>query len=63
MPNFQHTKPRYPVKEAFDMLGLSNATGYRRVREGLLRIVKDGARSFITAAELERYLAACEGQP
>jgi hypothetical protein len=62
MANFQHTKLRYPVREAFGILGLSNATGYRRAKEGLLRIVKDGARSFIMASELERYLSACEAE-
>lgn len=52
-----HAKPRYRVKEAFDLLGLAHSVGYLRIAAGELRATKDGRRSFITAEELDRYVA------
>ncbi len=54
---FQHKKPQYRIPEALDLLGYSKPTLYRRAEAGLIQIVKDGARSYITAQELDRYLA------
>lgn len=52
-----HTKPRYALSEAFQLLGIARSVGYVRIREGALHIQKDGRRSFVTAAELDRYVA------
>jgi excisionase family DNA binding protein len=51
-----HRKPRYPLEEAFALLGTPRSTGYVAVKEGHLRIQKDGRRSFVTAEELDRYV-------
>jgi hypothetical protein len=37
-------------------LRISRATLYQRIRERRITIQKDGRRSFITAAELQRYV-------
>jgi excisionase family DNA binding protein len=48
---------RFDINEAARILRLSRATLYERIRAGQLRVQKDGRRSFITAAELQRYVA------
>ena len=48
---------RYDISEAARMLRISRATLYERIRAGGIRTQKDGRRSFITAAELQRYVA------
>lgn len=48
---------RYDINEAARMLRISRATLYERIRAGNIRTQKDGRRSFITAAELQRYVA------
>lgn len=58
----EFTKPRYPVTEARDLLGLGHSKFYTRVKEGKLRLQKDGKRSFVTAAEIARYIEACDQQ-
>lgn len=55
-------KPRNTIPEFCQISGLAKATVYQRIKAGLLRVTKDGARTFITGAEIERYLAACEAQ-
>jgi excisionase family DNA binding protein len=57
-----HSKPRYSIAEAQALLGLSRATLYVRAKEGRLQLHRDGSRAFITAAEMDRYLASCGGQ-
>lgn len=52
-----HAKPRYRLTEAFSLLGLSRSMGYVRIAAGELQAVKDGRRSFITAEEIDRYVA------
>lgn len=52
-----HAKPRYRLNEAFNLLGLSRSMGYVRIAAGDLQAVKDGRRSFITAEEMDRYVA------
>jgi hypothetical protein len=52
-----HAKPRYRLHEAFDLLGLARSVGYVRMREGKLRAVYDGRRAYITADEIDRYVA------
>jgi hypothetical protein len=51
----QHKKPRYALDEAFRLLDISRKHGYRRIKAGLLHVNKDGRRTFITAAEIDRY--------
>jgi excisionase family DNA binding protein len=47
---------RYSIAQAAQLLQLSRATLYGRIQEGRLSVQKDGRRTFITAAELARYL-------
>jgi len=56
----EFTKLRYPVHEARNLLGLGHSKFYERVKEGKLRLQKDGKRSFVTATELARYIDSCE---
>lgn len=53
-----HTKPRYPLVEGFALLGLPRSSGYQRIKQGELHPQKDGRRSYLTAAEIDRYVAA-----
>ena len=48
---------RFDISEAARILRLSRATLYERIRSGLIRTQKDGRRSYITAVELQRYVA------
>jgi hypothetical protein len=41
------------------MLRMSRAQVYNRIKAGLLTVQKDGARTYITWAELERYVVSC----
>lgn len=54
----QHLKPRYPLSEAFALLGFSRAWGFRQIKDGRLRAQKDGRRSYITAGEIDRYVGS-----
>lgn len=51
---------RFSIRQVCQITGLGRATVYDRVARGLLRVVKDGHRTFITRGELERYLKDCE---
>ena len=42
--------------------GLSKAGVYRLIRQGRLKKVKVGSRTFISTAELERYVASLEDE-
>jgi excisionase family DNA binding protein len=46
---------RFAIGEAAQILRISRVTLYRRINAGLIQIQKDGRRSFVTAAELQRY--------
>jgi hypothetical protein len=50
---------RFEMSEASRILRMSRAQLYHRIGEGAIRIQKDGARSYITLSELERYVEAC----
>jgi len=50
---------RFEILEAARILSLSRATLYQRIRAGQLAIHKDGRRSYVTAAEPQRYIEAC----
>ena len=50
---------RFEVSEAAQILRMSRALLYNRIHDGSLKPQKDGARTYITRAELERYVQAC----
>lgn len=54
------TPARFSIPEACRITGLGRSALYDRIGRGLLRVVKDGHRTFISRAEIDRYLAACE---
>jgi len=49
---------RFEIIEAARILRMSRATLYARLRQGELRAQKDGRRRYITATELQRYIAS-----
>jgi hypothetical protein len=46
---------RLQIGEAARMLRTSRAQLYNRIGEGMIRPQKDGARTYITRSEIERY--------
>ena len=50
---------RFEVGEAARILRMSRAQLYNRIHDGVLTPQKDGARTYITRAELERYVESC----
>lgn len=50
---------RFEIVEAAQILRMSRAQLYNRIQEGCIRPQKDGSRSYITHAELERYVDSC----
>lgn len=50
----------YRVSEAAEVLAISRSRFYELVSEGRIRILKEGARTLVRRAELERYLDALE---
>jgi excisionase family DNA binding protein len=50
---------RFEVSEAAQILRMSRAQLYNRIHDGSLKPQKDGARTYITRTELERYVQAC----
>ena len=48
---------RFDIPEATRILRLSRATLYERIRCGQIKTQKDGRRSYITAEELQHYVA------
>ena len=53
----------YPVKEAAGMIGVSRPTLYKLYHQGRLELTRIDGRTFVRAAELERYAAAEGGPP
>jgi excisionase family DNA binding protein len=49
---------RFDIAEAARILRFCRATLYNRISEGTIRTQKDGRRTYITRAELERYVAS-----
>jgi excisionase family DNA binding protein len=47
---------RFEVSEAAQILRMSRAQLYNRIHDGTLKPQKDGARTYITRTELERYV-------
>lgn len=54
----RHAKPRYRLHEALELLGLARSTAYTLIAAGELKPHKDGRRTFISAAEIDRYVLA-----
>jgi hypothetical protein len=50
---------RFEIPEAARILRMSRAQLYNRICEGSIKPQKDGARTYITRAELERYVESC----
>ena len=50
---------RFEVTEAARILRMSRAQLYNRIHAGALMPQKDGARTYITRTELERYVESC----
>lgn len=50
------TPLRLEVPEAAEALRISRATLYKRIAAGEIAVQKDGKRTFITVAELTRYV-------
>jgi hypothetical protein len=50
---------RFEVFEAAHILRMSRAQLYNRIQEGCIKPQKDGARTYITRVELQRYVDAC----
>ena len=50
---------RFEVIEAARILRMSRAQLYNRIQEGSIRPQKDGARTYFTRDELERYVKCC----
>ena len=50
---------RFGVVEAARMLRMGRAQLYNRIHDGALKPQKDGARTYFTQSELERYVSAC----
>ena len=49
---------RFEISEAANILRISRATLYERIRDGLIATQKDGRRTFITDDELRRYVSS-----
>lgn len=48
----------YPVEETLDRIGgISRTTFYKLVKDGHIKTVKLGRRTFVMAEEIERFLA------
>jgi len=50
---------RFEISEAAQILRMSRAQLYNRINDGAIKPQKDGARTYITRVELERYVQAC----
>ncbi len=48
---------RHDIPEAHEILGFSRSQLYKHIAAGKIRVQKDGKRTFITTAELQRYVA------
>jgi|HubBroStandDraft_4_1064222.scaffolds.fasta_scaffold166666_2 hypothetical protein len=54
---------RFDIAEAAQILRMSRAQLYNRICEGMIKPQKDGARTYITRVELERYVDSCALSP
>lgn len=49
--------PRSTIPEFCALAKISRPTAYDRIKRGLLKVVKDGRRTFVSGEELARYLS------
>jgi excisionase family DNA binding protein len=58
---FQHTKPRYSIKEILALLGIGRATLYDAIYSGDLESYVVGKkRRFISPEALDKYVERCQ---
>jgi excisionase family DNA binding protein len=50
---------RFSIPEAASLLRMSRAQLYNRINDGAIKPQKDGARTYITRSELQRYVDSC----
>ena len=50
---------RFEIPEAAQILRMSRAQLYNRIQQGSINPQKDGARTYVTRTELERYVQSC----
>jgi excisionase family DNA binding protein len=50
----------YPIDEAAELLGIHRSTLYRRAAAGEITLTHNGKRAFVSARELDRYVARLE---
>ena len=53
-----HQKPAYTIRETEKLLNLSHASIYREINSHRLRTFTVGKRRFVSAAEVDRWVAA-----
>ena len=53
----------FEIPQAARILRMSRAQLYNRIAAGALRPQKDGARTYLTRGELERYAESCNSSP
>jgi excisionase family DNA binding protein len=58
-PSITPAPLRFGIAEAANLLRMSRAQLYNRIHDGAIRPQKDGGRTYITRAELERYVDSC----
>jgi excisionase family DNA binding protein len=51
---------RFSITEFCALVGLGKSTAYVRIKQGELKVTRDGGRVFISATEVDLYLARCE---
>jgi excisionase family DNA binding protein len=57
--SFSASPIRVSIAEAAALLRMSRAQLYNRINDGAIKSHKDGARTYITRSELERYVDSC----
>jgi len=59
-PKANTDKLRVGVLEAARIIGVSRTRLYKHVRDGTIKITKDGGRTLFTMQELRAFVARCE---
>lgn len=57
-----HSKVRYSLNEAAQLLAISRAMLYRRIAENKIDSHMDGRRRFVSARAIDVYCARCEAK-
>jgi excisionase family DNA binding protein len=60
LPSESLPQLRFEIVEAARILRMSRATLYERIRVGQIKAQRDGRRRYVTAVELQRYVASKE---